>query len=873
MHRLHNLSVKSKFALALLPLIVIIVVFDYIQIQEHYRDYQDSQRLNKAIIVGIEINHAVHELQKERGMTSGFLSQTAGDFAEKIVVQREKTDSTIQQFYNEIERSELSDLVSLHDEEIRDLKTYFERLPEIREKVDSRFITPEQSISYFSEINEVALRTVNGLISESRNRVAAEQVHAIIYFLKAKEYASIERAVGTQAFSDGSISKEKHLEFFNLVASQEAFIDAFLIISDKESETYYANTVSGQDVVEVDRMRLLLSSDDTFEVDPNYWYQMITSKIELLKKTEDFMSERIHDFTEGISAKANRSLLTVLVVDTTVAILTFIIIAYIVAHLLKDVETLEEFTKKVIGGDLSQKVIIKTRDEIGHYADTFNLMIEQVKRSQFALKKERDKARFLYENIYKQSQVVFENVEQGIFLLNREHKISRLYSKAMQTIFNTKNIAGETLINFMRTLLIPRDLEALEMFMKHLFNPEIDEEVVTQLNPVEQVKIFTESNGMVHTKYIRLAFTRIENKNGAIQQIMVSVSDETEGVLLQQQLEEADEKKKMEMEQMLSILKIDPALLRGFIVNSRKVLKSVSEKYENHQGADFNELLTFTFHIVHNLKGNSIVIGLQILTDRFHKIEDSITKLKDNPKVVGNDFLNILYEINEVDIIVGNMSDMLRKVANIYNKFSGEEQSDTNYDLIDTVKRGLITMSEETGKAINFNFNNEKNLTIPKLIHDPVKDIMIQLMRNSIAHGIEAPNVRIAKRKLIKGNITVTLDEEPASGQIVLTYKDDGSGLNTVQIVEKAINKKVISEEDRDKLGEDEIVDLLFSDGFSTNDEVDEYSGRGHGLGVIKSKISELNGTFEINFERGQFFEMVITIPTSIQINTKGDKQ
>lgn len=873
MHRLHNLSVKSKFALALLPLIAIIVVFDYLQIQEHYRDYKDSQRLNKAIIVGIEINHAVHELQKERGMTSGFLSQAEDNFADKILIQREKTDSTIQQFYDEIVREELSELVSLHEEELRDLKTYFERITEIREKVDSRFITPEQSISYFSEINEVALRTVNDLISESRNRVAAEQVHAIIYFLKAKEQASIERAVGTQAFSDGNMSKEKYQEFFNLVASQDAFIDAFTTIADKESKTYYTNTVSGQDVVEVDRMRLLLSQNDQFDVDPNYWYQMITSKIDLLKKTEDFMSERIHDFTEGISARANRSLLTVLVVDTSVAILTFIIIAYIVAHLLKDVETLEEFTKKVIGGDLTQKVVIKTRDEIGHYADTFNLMIEQIKRSQFALKKERDKARFLYENIYKQSQVVFENVEQGIFLLNREHKISRLYSKAMQTIFNTKTIAGETLVNFMRTLLIPRDLEALEMFMKHLFNPEIDEDVVNQLNPVEQVKIFTESNGMVHTKYIRLAFTRIENKNGNIQQIMVSVSDETEGVLLQQQLEEADEKKKMEMEQMLSILKIDPALLRGFIVNSRKVLKSISEKYETHSGTDFEELLTFTFQIIHNLKGNSIVIGLQILTDRFHKIEDSITKLKDNPKIVGNDFLNILYEINEVDIIVGNMSDMLRKVANIYNKFSGEEQSDTNYDLIDTVKRGLMTMSEETGKAINFNFTNEKNLTIPKLIHDPVKDVMIQLMRNSIAHGIEAPNVRIAKRKLIKGTITMTLDEDPASGEIIIAYKDDGSGLNTVQIVEKAINKKVITEADRDKLGEDEIVDLLFSDGFSTNDEVDEYSGRGHGLGVIKSKISELNGTFEVNFERGQFFEMIIKLPTSIQIKAKEEKK
>ena len=628
MNRLHNLSVKSKFALAILPLIIIIIVFDYLQIKEHYLDYKDSQRLNKAIIVGIEINHAVHELQKERGITSGFLSQNEDNFRQQLFTQREKTDSTIREFYKEIRREELSELVSLHKDDIENLRSYFDRLTDIRDKVDARFITPDQSISYFSEINEVALRTVNSLISESRNRVAAEQVHAIIYFLKAKERASIERAVGTQAFTLGNLTREMRAQFTSLIAEQKSFIDAYLTIADEESRVYYENTVSGQDVAEVDRLREILINDMVEGEQPDYWYDMITTKINLLKNTEDFMSDQINEYTEGISAEANRSLYTVLIVDSSIAVLTFVIIAFIVAHLLKDVETLEEFTKKVISGDMSHKVVIKTRDEIGHYADTFNLMIEEIKKTQNALKKERDKARFLYENIYKQSQVVFENVEQGIFLLNREHKISRLYSKAMEEIFGTKKISGELLVDFMRTLLIPRDLEALEMFMKHLFNPDIDEEVVNQLNPVEQVKIFTESGGMVNTKYIRLEFTRIENKSGAIQQIMVTVTDETEGVLLQHKLEEADEKKKMEMEQMLSILKIDPALLRGFIVNSRKVLKSISEKYEGHTNAeDLSELLTFTFQIIHNLKGNSIVIGLQILTDRFHKIEDLINKL------------------------------------------------------------------------------------------------------------------------------------------------------------------------------------------------------------------------------------------------------
>ena len=125
--------------------------------------------------------------------------------------------------------------------------------------------------------------TVNKLISESRNRVAAEQVHAIIYFLKAKEKASIERAVGTQAFALGSLDNLMHSEFTSLIAQQDAFIESFLTIADVESKAYYNNTVSGQDVVEVDRLRQLLILNQEVEEDANYWYQMITTKINLLK--------------------------------------------------------------------------------------------------------------------------------------------------------------------------------------------------------------------------------------------------------------------------------------------------------------------------------------------------------------------------------------------------------------------------------------------------------------------------------------------------------------------------------------------------------------------------------------------------------------
>src|SRR5690606_3158642 len=113
------------------------------------------------------------------------------------------------------------------------------------------------------------------------------------------------------------------------------------------------------------------------------------------------------------------------------------------SNLLKNVRTLESFTRKISSGDMSKKVVIDTRDELGQYAKTFNKMVFEIRKSHFELRKQRDKANFMYKNIYGVSLVVFENIQQGIFLLDKDFKISKFHSKAMREIFNNERIAGE----------------------------------------------------------------------------------------------------------------------------------------------------------------------------------------------------------------------------------------------------------------------------------------------------------------------------------------------------------------------------------------------------------------------------------------------
>lgn len=864
MKKLHNLSIKQKFAIVTIPLIITLISFNYFQIRSNYLDYHDAMRLNRAINIGIEINHVVHELQKERGVTSGYLSNEGTEFTDELTFQRVHTDSTLNSFYVKIEESDFEELRELHAEDINYLKEHFEKLTFLRNQIDQNELSTEQVINYFSEINTVALSTVSTLINETRDKEAAQQVHAIIYFLEAKEYASVERAMGTQIFSVDEVDKQMVGQMAKLVTAQDSYIDAFKTISNKESLEYYKKTVKGQDFDEVNRMRELLYLSDMPKEGPNYWYKIITSKINLLKQVENFMLDHMHNHTDAMAGQASLNFWVFLIVDLIIGGLTLFLVGYIVSNLVRNVRMLKTFTKIISKGDYSRRIKITTQDEIGQYAKAFNAMVTQINKFYRALKKEKQQAQYMYENIYKQSEVVFENVEQGIFLLNKDLKISGLYSKAVERIFDNKVIANENFCNFMRPRIIQRDFEALEMFIKHLFNPEMDEDVVNQLNPIEQVKTFIGTNGVVITKHLRVSFTRI-GRNNEIQNVMVTISDETESVLLQQHMEESEAKKKQETEYMLSILKIDPTVLRDFLETTRNTLKKISTKYENSAQTDLNELLKYTFQTVHNIKGNAMTIGLELVTDKLHGIEESISQLKDK-NVTADNFLALLFELEEVDKIIRDMGKILDKVADIYRNFptggaaAAAVSAKPKLTLDDSLKNGLDMLVKESGKATQLDISNPEKITLPENIITPVKDIIIQLMRNTVSHGIETTAVRASLGKPDQGQVVVSLTK-PNTDEVIITYKDDGKGLDLKQIKEKAISNKLITKREVATMNDKEVVKLLLADGFSTTEKADKLSGRGQGLSLIKSIVEEHKGLFNITYEKGKFFEFKFKLP------------
>lgn len=139
---------------------------------------------------------------------------------------------------------------------------------------------------------------------------------------------------------------------------------------------------------------------------------------------------------------------------------------------------------------------------------------------------------------------------------------------------------------------------------------------------------------------------------------------------------------------------------------------------------------------------------------------------------------------------------------------------------------------------------------------------MVHLVRNSLDHGLEPPEERLANGKPALGS--VTLNAYHQGGNIVIEIIDDGRGLNTAKIKEKAIQNGLISVDDT--LTDDEIHELIFQPGFSTADEVSDLSGRGVGMDVVRRNINSLNGSVEVASKPGLGSTFTIRLPLTLAI-------
>jgi two-component system chemotaxis sensor kinase CheA len=186
---------------------------------------------------------------------------------------------------------------------------------------------------------------------------------------------------------------------------------------------------------------------------------------------------------------------------------------------------------------------------------------------------------------------------------------------------------------------------------------------------------------------------------------------------------------------------------------------------------------------------------------------------------------------------------------------------------VDTVFNRFPRMVRDVAKSLNKKVDlvvTGADTELDRTVVDEIGDPLVHLLRNSIDHGVEPIDDRVATGKSETG--TVWLRAFHSGNHVFIEIEDDGRGINRQKVLQTAIKKGIVREEQAERMTDDEVAALLFASGFSTADKISDISGRGVGLDVVKTKIESLGGVVAVESKPGKGTKFSVQLPLTLSI-------
>jgi methyl-accepting chemotaxis protein len=438
-----NLSFRKKiFSLLALPMLgflwlSISSIIDGVAIKN---EMSIIAPLTKLSVVYSEL---VHELQKERGMTAGFLGSKGTKFVKKLQNQRQQTDQKqiIKESFWGDNDFRLNDIKQLNEA----INDSLEKLPLIRQQIDSQSITLGKALTYYTQLNKKLLSVAILNANLSSNAVITKETFAYYNFLQGKERAGIERAVLSNTFAKDKFGEGLYAKFITLVSEQNTYFDNFNQLANEHGKKYFEQQLNNSAVKEVLKLRAIAKNKQSgFAIDAEYWFAQSTGRIGQLKKIENYLDHKLLALVEEKQSNAFQAMLINIIVSSLLIVLALIISAYTIKELTGRVINLTTVMEKVRHeNDLTVKSSFEDSSELGQISvslnktlDTFSTVIKDISSSSITLASAAEETSQTCEH---NSQSLTEQ-QDGIALIATA--IEELSATVREVAANTQNTAA-----------------------------------------------------------------------------------------------------------------------------------------------------------------------------------------------------------------------------------------------------------------------------------------------------------------------------------------------------------------------------------------------------------------------------------------------
>ncbi len=375
------MTIKAKLNLItaiVVSFALVIIAMTVVEAMDQKTIIDEAKNLNT---LSQKLSLLIHETQKERGASAGYLGSHGKKFATILPKQRTLTNERYRDLKNYVASLDLSEYDKELQRSIHAVINGMNHVPAVRSRIDSFSISVKDEVKFYTNINSDILHVVSLTAKLANTPELVKALSAYTNFLKSKERAGIERAVLSATFAADTFAPGMYAKFITLIAQQDAYMDAFLSIAADNSVVMYKKIMASPVVGQVQRMRKIAQSKNSdFGVDSVVWFQTITKKINLLKKVDDALAKQNDKLLAKIEAKYQRKALITLVGYIAFAIIIFTIIMLISRGVNKSVKSSLDKIKCISEDlDLSCDVVVEGDDEISQISKALNVMVKAFK--------------------------------------------------------------------------------------------------------------------------------------------------------------------------------------------------------------------------------------------------------------------------------------------------------------------------------------------------------------------------------------------------------------------------------------------------------------------------------------------------------------
>jgi two-component system chemotaxis sensor kinase CheA len=467
-----------------------------------------------------------------------------------------------------------------------------------------------------------------------------------------------------------------------------------------------------------------------------------------------------------------------------------------------------------------------------------------VKKLTSALQVERD-----------QISVMKDNLKAGLFLMNKEYAIQPSYSKALETVLGAGQLEGRKLTDLLSASVKAKERETINDYFGMVINRSFDAAMLEEINPISEFNYINALTG--EEKTLRSVFGAVDRGYGDYY-ILGTFEDITEAKRLQKQLAEEEGKREEEMRALFQVIQVEPRVFGDFLEDAEYEFDKINEILKDKELSAASAMV-YVYQSVHAIKSNAVILGLDNFGAKLHELENSIKDLREKEDVSFEDVLHITVELENLM----REKDKFRETIAKLQSFKGADtRRQDRHVLIETLARACEKASAAQNKQAKFIVDDIDGIVLEHGPRRAIKEVLTQLVRNSVCHGIESPGDREALGKSPEGHIHLSIKLE--NDIIHIKLGDDGAGLDFDRIRKKAEGLRMIrSKQEAENKGY--LSRMIFAPGFSTADEADMYAGRGIGLNLVKEKIRDLHGSIKLQTESGKGTCFNLFIPMSAQ--------